>query len=250
MIATLSNAYDRLVLGHPKAVLILLFGLLVFFSYHARNFQLDASADSLLLEDDKDLELYRAVSKRYPTQELLIVTFTPVADLFSKLSLDNLKKLRDEIQQIPGVDSIVSILDVPLLKSSDVPLTELADNIQTLESPKVDPQQAKRELLESPLYSDLLISAEADTTALFISLKDDPDLKRLLNARYELRLKRRTASLSDAERNTLEQTEGDYQRAQTFRNQQIHEEILAIRAIMATYQHTGVVPGWGADDCR
>ena len=71
----LSRIYQRFVLGHPKSVLAALAILLLFFSYHAKEFKLDASADSLLLEDDKDLELYRTIAERYAIRDFLVVTF-------------------------------------------------------------------------------------------------------------------------------------------------------------------------------
>jgi len=247
MSTVLANAYDRLVLGYPKTVLVVLVGLLIFFSFHARNFHLDASADSLLLEADKDLELYREVRERYPSKDLLVVTFTPVKDLFSKQSLASLKKLRDEILRFPEIDSIVSILDVPLLKSSDVPLSELDNNIQTLEKPGVDRQRARTELLESPLFSKQLISADAETTALLLYLKPDPDFHQLRKSRHALRAKRSAQGLSETERMALARTEAAYQRSHRARNDLRHQLVLKLRATMDPYQrlaslHLGGVP--------
>jgi len=94
----LSKIYDRIVLGHPILVLIGLLLLLSFFSYHAKYFKLDASADSLILEDDKDLKIFREISDQYKIQSFLVVTFSPYEDLFSKGSLKRLKELRDELK--------------------------------------------------------------------------------------------------------------------------------------------------------
>ncbi len=247
MSALLSRTYNRLIIGYPKIVLIVLAALLAFFSYHAQNFHLDASADSLLLEADKDLEQFRKIRERYPSPELLIVTFSPSADLFDQQSLNRLKALSEAIVKVPGVASITSILDVPLLKSSDVPLSELANNIQTLESSRVDPQKAKSELLTSPLYSQLLISKNGDTAALLIHLQDDLAFTKLRQSRDTLRTKRRTAGLSTSEANDLSQTEADYRIAQTLDNEKRHTLVTTLRELMAPYQqyatlHLGGVP--------
>jgi predicted RND superfamily exporter protein len=183
MTILLSRIYDQFVLGLPRATLLVLFAIAVFFSYHAQNFQLDASADSLLLEDDTDLELFRSVRGRYPSQEFLIVTFSPNTELFSEQSLTQLGQLRDTIRQIKHVDSVVSILDVPLLKSSNVPLVEIAENIQTLEKPGIDLEKAKQELKNSPIYSNSLISRQADTTGLLINLKDNSEFISIRDTR-------------------------------------------------------------------
>jgi len=108
--------YDRLVLGHPLMVLGALLLVFVSLAHHAKDFKLDASADSLLLESDNDLRIFREISKRYSTRDFLFVTFTPNSDLFSRETLDQIERLRDELSGLERVESIVSILDVPLVK--------------------------------------------------------------------------------------------------------------------------------------
>ncbi len=125
MVNSLSKVYDRIVLGHPIVVLIVLLLLLSFFSYHAKDFKLDASPDTLLLEDDKDLKIFREINTRYNIKEFLFVTFTPNEDLFSEGSLKILKELREELKTLERVDSVVSLLDIPLLKTSGLELSEI-----------------------------------------------------------------------------------------------------------------------------
>ena len=143
MINGLSKVYVRVVLGHPTVILILLSLLLLFFSYHAKDFKLDASPDTLLLEDDKDLKIFREIVERYGTKELLVVTFTPHEDLFSDGSLQLLKKLRDRLRPLDRVDSVVTILDIPLLETSDVELSDITEEkIKTIEDTAVDKKRA------------------------------------------------------------------------------------------------------------
>jgi len=247
MSALLSRSYDRIILGYPIIVLAILAGLLAFFSYHTKDFHLDASADSLLLEADKDLQLYRQIRERYPSPELLIVTYSPTTDLFSKRSMDRLKNLQQALTKVVGVDSITSLLNVPLLKSSNVPLSELANHVQTMESPGADPQRAKQELLASPIYKQLLLSRNGKTAALLIQLQDHPALEKLHKSRDDLRRKRRTTGISETEASKLKQAETVYQQAHTAANEQRHQMVLAIRGIMAPFKqhatlHLGGVP--------
>ena len=74
MTSRMVRVYDTLVLHNPKPVLVVLLFILIFFGYHTQNFKLDASADSLLLEDDADLEGFRKIHEPYPSNDLLIVT--------------------------------------------------------------------------------------------------------------------------------------------------------------------------------
>ena len=167
-------------------MLALLLGVLAFSAYHARNFELDASADSLLLEDDADLQFLRQVGSRYGTLDLLIVTFTPNRYLFDDETLATLGQLRDELTGVSGVDSATTILDIPLLTSSDVPILEMVDNPQTLESEGVDRLQAIHELTHSPVFRELILSPDGLTTVVLLELERDATYASLQRARNEL----------------------------------------------------------------
>ena len=243
----LPAAYHRCLLTRPRTVLTVLALLLAFFSYHSQDFKLDASADSLLLEDDQDLHLLREVNARYHTQDLLIVTFTPTQDLFSDDSLTHLKRLRDELRSIDGVESVVTILDVPLITSSDVPLAQMADNVQTLQTPTIDRRRAKVELSTSPVYKDLVISSDTHTTALLLNLKRDEDLASLQITRGQLLSKRRSGQLSQEERRQLQDVSAKSKEVRASLNDRRHEEIEKIRSLLDGYRdygalHLGGVP--------
>ena len=124
--APLPDLYRKTVLSFPAIMVALLALLLCFFAWQARNFALDASADALLLENDKDLQIYRATSARYGSAgDSLVVTYDPEGDIFTRESLDHLAVLRDELATVDSVESVFSLLEVPLLTSSGVSLTEL-----------------------------------------------------------------------------------------------------------------------------
>ena len=168
--AWIAERYDLAVLRRPWVVLILLLGLLVFFAYHARDFRLDASADSLLLENDQDLMVFRDVNERYQTREFLFLTFSPKGDLFADTSLARIADLKKDLEKLADVESVVSLLDVPLARNVDGSLVDLEANLRTLSQEGVDKARARDELLNSPLYKDLIVSADARTTALRIDL--------------------------------------------------------------------------------
>jgi len=204
MTHALARLYQRIVLGHPIGVLVALSLWLIFFAYHAKDFKLDASSDSILLEDDKDLELYRKIASRYDIKDFLFVTFTSHADLFSPESLKQLRKLRDEIKRLDRVDSVVSLLDIPLLEISGAKLSEITgDSIKTLEDPAVDTKKARKEVLESPVFRDLILSAEGQTTGLLVNLKTDHFFSEISKRKNELLEKQRSEELSQAEQAEL-----------------------------------------------
>jgi len=242
MVNSLSKVYDRIVLGHPIVVLIVLSLVLSFFSYFAKDFKLDASTDSLLLEDDKDLKVFREINTRYNVKEFLFVTFTPNEDLFSEGSLKILKELREELKSLERVDSAVTLLDIPLLKASGLGLSEIREeNVKTLEDPAVDTERAKKEILKSPIYKDFVLSADGQTTALIIYLKRDTYFSELSKKRNQLLDKRRSGTLSQSERSQLEKYIAEYEDYYAAYNKQRHQDIEEIRSIIRPYKKHAVV---------
>ena len=235
------QAYDTLVLHNPKSVLVVLLSILVFFAYHTKDFKLDASADSLLLEDDADLKVFRKIHERYPSSDLLVVTYTPDKDLFSDQALEHLKQLRGELKKVTSVDSVFTILDAPLFKSSDVPFTEMINDMPSLEKPGVDRGKAKDELLNSPIYRELIVSVDGRTTALLLGLVEDQQYNSLLQSRNELRAKQRNTGLSVKETQTLERISTEYDQAHEAFNEQRHLDVAHIRNIIKPYRQHGVL---------
>ena len=241
MLTRVTSAYFRFISGRPRIALAVLLLLLGFFGYHAQYFELDASADSLLLEDDEDLHRLRQVSARYRSRALLIVTFTPDGDLFSDESLAAIGRLRDDLAAVDGVESVRSILDVPLLKSSDVPLLELANNVQTLESPTIDRERAREELVSSPVFRELVISRDSQTTALLIYLEQNPASESLLRARNQLLIKRRASPLSGGERQELAAVGAAYKGLRSGLNDRRHETIAMVRSVIDAHRSSAVL---------
>ena len=241
MTSRTAQAYDALVLRNPKSVLIVLLSILVFFGYHTKDFKLDASADSLLLEDDVDLNVFRKIHQRYPSSELLVVTYTPDEDLFSDEALESLKQLRGELEKVTSVDTVFTILDAPLLQSSDVPFTEMINDVPSLEKPGIDRDRAKDELLNSPIYRELIVSVDGRTTALLLGLVEDQQYNSLLLSRDELRAKRRDTGLSVEETQTLERITAEYDEAHEALSRQRHLDVAHIRDIVEPYRRHGVL---------
>jgi predicted RND superfamily exporter protein len=235
------SVYESTVLDRPKAVLVALTLILSFFAFHAQDFRLDASADSLLLEDDADLRVYREVRERYSSAELLIVTFTPSQPLFSAEPLARLKSLRDDLQSLPHVDSVVSLLDVPLLKNRDMTLVEAVQNFQILEGPDIDLERARAELQHSPIFRELILSADAKTTALLVNLSDDDQFTKLLKQRDELRMQQRASGLNSEQQALLAQVAARYGLAHAAASERQHAIVQSIRLVMQPYKNDAVM---------
>lgn len=231
--------FDKTILSFPKIVIIILLSILSFFGYYANDFKLDASADSLLLEGDKDLEIYRKVYETFKTKDFLMITYSPKGKMFSSDNFKTIKKLKTQLEAMTRVDSVFSLIDIPLLKSTNMKLADMVNNIQTLEKPGIDLSRAEQEILESPIFKDLILSKDAKTTAVVINLKDDTAFIDLRNRRDALAARHRTEKLTKEEINTLHGLYAEYNTYATKLNQYRHQDIIEIREIMQQYKSQG-----------
>ena len=131
----LTYIYKKLVVDFSKVTIVLLVGLIFFAFYQAKNFNLDASSDALLLEGDRDLKYLREINERYGTKDFLVLTYAPVTSFTEKETILNLQLLKSKIEKLTWVDSVITIIDVPLLKSTDESLMERLKNYKTLAYP-------------------------------------------------------------------------------------------------------------------
>ena len=73
------------------------------------------------------------------------------------------------------------------------------DNLKTLESQGIDFIAAKEEIINNPVYSELIISPSGETTAMQVTLKENDLYRDLIKQRYEL------LTFSDLSRNQKNQ---------------------------------------------
>ncbi len=202
--------YDHWVLDRPWAVLVFIAAVVAAMVTQAGNFRLDASSDSLLLENDEDLRYYRTVLEQYGTRDVLFVTYNPHAPMLAPAMLADLDALREELLAVPAIEDVVTILDVPLLNSPPVDFTELGETNRTLRDAGTDRELARRELTTSPFYRDLLMGRDGETTALAAYLKADTVGHALLRDRTQLRDARRTGTLDEAGQRRLDEVTRRY----------------------------------------
>ncbi len=232
----LRKFYDKFILTYPKSILLLMLICIAALGYQARYLEIDASAETLLLEDDKDLAFTRKVNERYGSSDFLVLTYSPKGDLLADNTLNSLRKLSAELLALDRVESVDSILNVPLLESPPKPVSELIKNVPTLESPGIDKALAKKEFLNSPIYRDNLVSPDFKTTALLINLHDDPLYRELLQQRNSLRKKEKEQSLSSVEQLELEKVLRDFKNHRDKMRLIEHNNISKVRAIADNYR--------------
>jgi len=213
----LSNLYQNLILKNPKSIFFLLMITLLSFGYFTKDFRLDASSETLLIEGDPDLEYLREITERYGSKEYLVLTYSPNEEMISEPSINNLLSLKYKIQSLNWVHSVVTLLDIPLLNNSEAPLQERLKSFKTLKDDDVDRERGFKEILNSPVFRNFVISEDGNTSGIIVYIKKNV--------------------LEDIENKTQKEIEG-YKDALKKKN---HENILQIRNIIKSYDDIGKI---------
>ena len=242
------DLYDRVVLRHPLTSLLAVIALTIAMAMGLPNFKLDASADSLTLEHDDDLNFFRGVVKRYGSDNFLIVTFSPKeGDIFDQENLDTLAALRQDLTTISGVEGVLSMLDVPLLYSPKIAVSDLKGELNMLLSEGVDRQLAKREFLNSPIYKDVILSADGQTTGMLATLALDETYLALITKRDDLRLIKYNQGLTTEEENQLAKASLEFLNYRTDKAAKDHLRVAEVRELIGGYRDRATIFLGGPD---
>ncbi|MGD9373113.1 MAG: MMPL family transporter, partial [Desulfobacterales bacterium] len=232
----ITRFFDKVILRWPGITILCLLAVVSFLGYQTKNFRLDASAETLILQTDKDLQYARLIESRYGEDDYLLIAYTPQSDLFSDKTLANLTRLRDELAQLESVSSVISILDAPLLESPSLPLKDMVSDVNTLDSPSVDRKLARIEFSNSPLYKNLLVSPDLKTTALQIKFRTDKKYQELRARNDYFQEKQAKKQLTEAENAEFIRVTNELHKHRDTRKKIRHQDIAAIRAIMEKYR--------------
>ena len=172
----ISHLYQNSILKNPKSVFIILLITLISFGYYSKDFRLDASSETLLIDGDPDLKYLKEITNRYGSKEFLVLTYTPNEDMVSDSSINNLLSLKYKLQSLDWVHSVITLLDVPLLNNSDEPLQDRLNNFKTLKDEKVDRARGFKEILSSPVFKNFVISEDGKTSGIIVNIKEEKKL--------------------------------------------------------------------------
>ena len=191
---------------------------LISFGYFSKDFRLDASSETLLIEGDPDLEYLREITDRYGSKEFLVLTYTPNEGMVTDTSINNLLSLKYKIQSLDWVHSVITLLDIPLLNNSDSPLQERLENFKTLKDESVDKKRGFKEILDSPVFRNFVISEDGETSGIIVNIKQIPPLEDIEN-----------------------KTRKEIEEYRDLIKKQNHKNILEIRNVIKSYEDIGKI---------
>ncbi|MDC1027639.1 MMPL family transporter [Candidatus Pelagibacter sp.] len=213
-----AQLYQNGVLKNPKTVFVLLIIAILSFGYYSKDFRLDASSETLLIEGDPDLAYLKEVTDRYGSKDFLILTYTPNEGMVSDNSINNLLSLKYKILSLTWVHSVITLLDIPLLSNSEAPLQERLESFKTLKDEGIDKDRGFKEILNSPVFRNYVISVDGNTSGIIVNIKENKKLDNIEN-------------LSKAE---IEAYKDKLKK-------QNHENIIEIRQVIQSYGDVGKI---------
>ncbi len=242
-----ASIYKKIVTDLSKITLLLLSLLIIYSLYQSKNFNLDASSDALLLEGDPDLKYLREVNQTYGSKDFLVLTYTPVSSFTEKETILNLQLLKSKIEKLTWVDGVITIIDVPLLKSTDEGLMERLKNYKTLAYPEIDRKRGFNEILNSPIYKNYVISEDGKTSGIVVYLKKDERLAEYIKVKDKYFNQLNETGLSKDEKINYKKFIKEYENYKNLYNIRNHQNIAEIRDVIGKYGqsakiHLGGIP--------
>ena len=234
----------RLIVAFPKITLALFTALALFFGYYSTKLEIDASSQTLLLDNDKDLQIWREVSKRYETPNFLVLAYTPAGDLLAPETIRKIEQMDAAFSKLDFVASVTDITNVPLLLNKGGGMSELLKHIPTLTDADVNLTAARREFATSPFYASNLVSADFRTTAILINLKPQTRYEELLRlrdgAKSALEQAEHEGNRSGAQisqlKDALKVAEQNFKSYRDELREKDHRDIMALRALIAGFE--------------
>ena len=242
-----TSIYKKIVIDFSKITIFFLTILIIFSLYQSKNFNLDASSDALLLEGDPDLKYLREVNDTYGSKDFLFLTYTPVTSFTEKETILNLQLLKSKIEKLTWVDSVLTIIDVPLLKSTDEGLMERLQNYKTLAYPEIDRRRGFDEIINSPIYKDYVVSEDGKTSGIVVYLKKDERLFEYIKIKEKYFNQSEEIGLSKEEKINYKKFIKEYEEYKNLYNIRNRQNIAEIRDVIIKYGesakiHLGGIP--------
>ena len=239
--------YKKLVIDFSKFTIGILSIIIVYSFFQAKNFSLDASSDALLLEGDKDLKYLREINERYGSKEFLVLTYAPVSSFSEKETILNLQLFKSKIEKLTWVESVITVIDVPLLKSTDEGLMERLKNYKTLAYPEIDRKRGFDEIVNSPIYKNYVISEDGKTSGIVVYLKRDERMAEYVKIKDKYFEQSRDKGLTSDEKISYKKFLIEYENYKNLYNLRNHQNISEMRDIINKYGenakiHLGGIP--------
>ena len=233
----MENIYRLVLEKYSKYALFFIIVTISFFLYNIKYFQIDASSDTLILEQDKDLKKFRDVIDDYSSSDFLIVTFTDNEKILSKPNLTIIGTFINKLNEFSWVEEVQSIFDVPLFTVNNQTLIDLLNEVPTLEDEDIDISLAEAEIQKSEIFKDLIISSDLTSTAILVNFKRDLKYEALQKERFNLSYAK---NLSSEEIENKKYINDLYNQQKQIFDALRHQNLIEIRELISSFDDSGL----------
>ena len=169
----------------PFSIFIVLI-LGVFFIFNSLDFKLDASSDTLILQNDKDFKYFNYYNDIFPSKNFLVLAIksdNKIDDIY----LTKINEIKSILSNIKNIDSTFSIVDAPILISNNLKLADLsATKIPTINDNIIDLESVLNEFADSPIFQDQLISQDKKVSSIIIYIKKNNKFLEIKKKREDI----------------------------------------------------------------
>ena len=233
----MENIYRLVLEKYSKYALFFIIVIISFFLYNIKYFQIDASSDTLILEQDNDLKKFREVIDDYSSSDFLIVTFTDNEKILSKPNLTIIGTFINKLNEFSWVEEVQSIFDVPLFTVNNQTLIDLLNEVPTLEDEDIDISLAEAEIQKSEIFKDLIISSDLTSTAILVNFKRDLKYEALQKERFNLSYAK---NLSSEEIENKKYINDLYNQQKQIFDALRHQNLIEIRELISSFDDSGL----------
>lgn len=154
----------HVILENPRPIVGVIIVATLFLGFWATQVQTDHTAGNFLSEESDIIRDFRRASEVFGESQTMLYVVFPDAPLTSSSFLARLDSLTSRFEQYPGVESVLSLANVPVLEREGEVLVS---------RPLMMPDQVEPPDFEAhPFLSGLLLSRDGSTTLLLINIED------------------------------------------------------------------------------
>ncbi|GJM11682.1 MAG: hypothetical protein DHS20C12_00850 [Pseudohongiella sp.] len=235
-----SEARTLFLIEYSRHIVAVFAALTLILAYFARDFEVDASAETLLVKNNPLYIQSKAVNQKFSPDEFLLIGFQPSdGDIFSAASLETIEKVAQEALQLERVTAVNSLISVPLFSLADGFSADIDADAYTWNTQKYDAETLRNAFTDHPIYTDLLVNEALTATAIQIVFEANRELEELNAEILALEQKSLTDQLSESETGKIEELRLDAGTIEAELNAIRSEEIATIYDIVDQHKHQG-----------
>ena len=236
------DKWSQYLASHPFTGIIIVAVIVGIFGIGATNFSIDASAESLLLDDDPDLRTLRELTDEYGSSDFLAVTISPDGGGLQAKTIERMRELQDELSVLEKVSSVNSIDNAIVYPDERLSLADAFDALKFVNQLSAEEVLGVIDQLRvNPFFQDQLISSDGKVLALFVTLKAGETSAALIQERYEIQDREQagTSEPSDSKRNS--QINFEIQQINERNVETSAKNLYEIRSIISKYSDIGEI---------